>query len=310
MRCIKYFLLAFLLVSSSVFAQSNEGIFGSTKKNPFIFTGTIYYLPQGADRLPDFSKLKPVGKIYTPTLNVPVRDFSEGFPGVTNRFEWFAILYQGKFYMPKSGNYTFSLLSDDGSKLIIDGKVVIDNDGIHPPTERIGSVYLKKGIHKIKVPYFQGPRMQVALILSIVKNNKKQVFDIRKYSLVNLEEKQCKIDLTMSSAILFDFNKYNLKPESKIALDQIVEYLKSITYQKIIVEGHTDNIGSYSYNLELSRKRADSVANYLIKKGVSSKSINIVGYGESRPKYPNDTEEHRAKNRRVEIEIIKPCENK
>jgi len=309
MRFLKHFLLVFVLVlaPSFLFAQSNEGIFGSTKKNPFIFTGTIYYLPQGADRLPDFSKLKPVGKIYTPILNVPVRKFYEGFPGVTNRFEWFAILYKGKFYIPKGGNYTFSLLSDDGSKLIIDGKVVIDNGGIHPPQEKVGSVYLKKGIHDIEVPYFQGPRDQVALVLSIIKNDKKQVFDIRKYSLVNIEEKECKVNLTMSSAILFDFNKYDLKPESKIALDQIVEYLKSITYQKIIVEGHTDNVGSYSYNLELSRKRAASVANYLIKKGVSSKIIKIVGYGESRPKYPNDTEEHRAKNRRVEIEIIKPC---
>lgn len=286
------------------------GVFGSTKKNPFIFEGTIYYLPSGTDRLPDFSILKPIGKIYTPTLNVPTRDFSEGFPGVTDRFEWFAILYKGKIYIPKSGNYTFSLLSDDGSKLIIDNKVIIDNDGVHPPTEKIGTVYLKKGIHEIEVPYFQGPRTQVALVLSIIKNGKKEVFDIRKYSLIKMKEKECKTNLNISSAILFDFNKYNLKPQAKVALEQVVEYLKTIPYKKVIVEGHTDNRGSKSYNLQLSIKRATSVATYLISKGLSPQIVNIVGYGESKPKYPNDTEEHRAMNRRVEIKIIKPCEKK
>ena len=78
----------------------------------------------------------------------------------------------------------------------------------------------------------------------------------------------------------------------------------------MIVEGHTDSIGSQSYNLKLSRKRAASVARYLIEKGIPAAKIRTVGYGESRPLYPNDTEEHRSKNRRVEIKVKKPCPEK
>jgi len=287
-----------------------KGIFGSTKKNPFILVGTIYYLPEGTSRLPDFSKLKPVGKIYTSVLNITPRSFSQGFPGVTNRFEWFAIRYKGKIYISKDGNYTFSLLSDDGAKLIIDGKVIIDNDGVHPPYEKTGSVYLKRGIHEIEIPYFQGPRWQVALVLSIIKNNEKEIFDIRKFAPVKMEEKGCMVNLTMTSAVLFDFDKYNLKPEAREVLNSVVDFLKTYNYKKIIVEGHTDSIGSQNYNLKLSRKRASSVADYLIKNGLPAEKIKIVGYGESRPKYPNDTEEHRAKNRRVEIKVVKPCKEK
>jgi len=290
-----------------VFAQEipENGVFGSIKKNPFILEGDIYYLPERTRRLPDFSKLKPVGKIYTSSLNITPRRFSQGFPGVVDRFEWFAIRYKGKIYIPQDEHYTFALLSDDGSKLIIDGKVIIDNDGLHPPREKIGRVYLKKGIHEIEIPYFQGPRWEVALVLSVIQDNKKEIFDIRKFAPVKMEEKGCIINLTMTSAVLFDFNKYNLKPEAKDVLDQVVDYLKSDKYQKVIVEGHTDSIGSQSYNLKLSRKRAASVADYLIDNGLPAEKIKVVGYGESKPKYPNDTEEHRAKNRRVEIKVDK-----
>lgn len=299
----------FAILPLLLFGQKppEKGIFGSTKKNPFILVGTIYYLPEGTNRLPDFSKLKPVGKIYTSVLNITPRSFSQGFPGVTNRFEWFAIRYKGKIYTPRDENYTFSLLSDDGSKLIIDGKVIIDNDGVHPPYEKTGSVYLKRGIHEIEISYFQGPRWQVALVLSVIWDNKKEIFDIRKFAPVKMEEKRCIVNLTMTSAVLFDFDKYNLKPEARDVLDQVVDFLKTYKYQRVIVEGHTDSIGSQSYNLRLSRKRAASVADYLINNGLPAEKIKIVGYGESKPKYPNDTEEHRAKNRRVEIKVVKPC---
>ncbi|WP_456341880.1 OmpA family protein [Thermovibrio sp.] len=71
-----------------------------------------------------------------------------------------------------------------------------------------------------------------------------------------------------------------------------------------MVEGHTDNTGSAEYNLKLSKKRAQAVANYLIAKGVPADRIEVVGYGESRPKYPNTTEE----KRKVEIKLIKRCQ--
>jgi len=285
--------------------QAQKGIFGTTKKNPFIFTGTIYYLPEGTDRLPDFSKLTPVGKIYTEVLNITPRSFDQGFPGVTDRFEWFAIDYKGKIYIPQNGTYTFSLLSDDGAKLIIDGKIVIDNDGVHPPWEKTGSIYLKKGIHEIEVPYFQGPRWEVALVLSVVKNGKKEIFDMKNFALVKMEETEKVTSLIMSSAILFDFDSFQLKSDAKTILDTVVDFLKDYSYSKIVVEGHTDDIGSENYNLKLSRKRAESVAKYFVKKGIPGGKIETIGYGESKPKYPNTSEENRRKNRRVEIKVIR-----
>jgi hypothetical protein len=91
----------------------------------------------------------------------------EGFPGVTTRFEWFAIDYTGRFWIDKPGRYTFTLASDDGSKLYIDDKQVIDNDGGHAIEEQTGHVKLNAGIHRIRVSYFQGPRFEVALILKV-----------------------------------------------------------------------------------------------------------------------------------------------
>jgi hypothetical protein len=141
--------------------------FGVTVVDPFGLRGDIYLLRPETDWLPKFEKLKPVGSIYTSALNMPARSFLEGFPGVTDRFEWFAIDYSGYFYVDNPGPYRFALTSDDGSKLYIDDNRVIDNDGIHASHPEFGSITLKGGIHHIRISYFQGPRDSVALILAV-----------------------------------------------------------------------------------------------------------------------------------------------
>jgi hypothetical protein len=141
--------------------------FGTTVVANSGFRGEIYFIPPGSRKLPNFSKLKPVGAIYTPYLCVPPRRFNTGFPGVTDRFEWFAIDYTGRFWISEPGTYRFALASDDGSILYIDGKRVIENDGVHPPIEKAGQVRLKTGAHAIRVSYFQGPRAWLALVLRV-----------------------------------------------------------------------------------------------------------------------------------------------
>ncbi len=141
--------------------------FGTTVDSNSGFRGTIYYLEAGARKLPDFSTLDPVGTIYTKYLCVPPRAFDEGFPGVTDRFEWFAIDYWGRFWIANPGRYRFALQSDDGSILYVDGKKVILNDHQHPPMEKFGKVTLKTGPHDIRVSYYQGPRFHVALVLRV-----------------------------------------------------------------------------------------------------------------------------------------------
>ncbi len=147
--------------------NSPETPFGSPSKNPHALMGTIYPLPEGTTRLPNFSNLTPLGTLYTGSLNVSPRKFTEGFPGITHRFEWFGIVYEGRFLVERGGNHTFRLHSDDGSRLWIDGKLHIDNDGVHPPQSKSASVLLTPGEHTLWVEYFQGPREMIALSLHV-----------------------------------------------------------------------------------------------------------------------------------------------
>jgi len=143
----------------------NNDVFGSTTASSAVLKGDIYYLPEGTESLPDFSSLTPVGSIYTNTLDIPQRSFTDGFPGITDRFEWFAIKYTGTFDINKEGEYAFRLVSDDGSRLIIDNNKIIDNDGQHSVSSASGKAYLTRGSHSIEVDYFQGPRYDIALQL-------------------------------------------------------------------------------------------------------------------------------------------------
>ncbi|MDX2055046.1 MAG: PA14 domain-containing protein [Polyangiaceae bacterium] len=93
--------------------------------------------------------------MYTNVLNIPERVMTGGFPGVTTRNEWFAIDYVGRFTVKRPGAYSFRLHSDDGSILWIDGQLVIDNDGAHPPQSKTAKVNLDAGSHKLRVLYFQ-----------------------------------------------------------------------------------------------------------------------------------------------------------
>jgi hypothetical protein len=143
--------------------------FGITVVIPSALQGRIYNLRHNTKKLPDFRKMKPVGTIYTTSLNIPPQDFRDGFPGVTKRFEWFAIDYQGRFWIDKPGDYGFALTADDGANLYIDGELIVDNDGQHVARERVGAATLSRGVHEIRVSYFQGPRFHVALVLKMAR---------------------------------------------------------------------------------------------------------------------------------------------
>ena len=173
MRAIRWTLPWLLLGLSSAQSSAQQdppiASFGTTVVSSAGLHGEVYHIPVRTARIPKFDKLKSRGSIYIDSLNIPARSFSEGFPGVTKRFEWFAIDYTGRFWIEKPGPYGFSLTSDDGSKLYIDGRVVIDNDGVHPPTEKTETVTLKGGIHLIRVSYFQGPRYNIALVLRVAE---------------------------------------------------------------------------------------------------------------------------------------------
>lgn len=112
------------------------------------------------------------------------------------------------------------------------------------------------------------------------------------------------INMTFNSGLLFKINSSELNDAAKTELDKVAAVFVKYPESNILVEGHTDNTGTDAYNMGLSEKRARSVSAFLQTKGVSSNRLNIKWYGETQPKYPNDSDEHRTLNRRVEIGVM------
>jgi hypothetical protein len=104
--------------------------------------------------------------------------------------------------------------------------------------------------------------------------------------------------------ILFDFDKWDIKPESYAIIDEIVDQMLSRPKLRLEIQGHTDNIGTIEYNQRLSERRAKAVYDALVERGVDPKRLRWRGFGMSQPVAPNDTEEGRAKNRRTQFVIL------
>ena len=105
------------------------------------------------------------------------------------------------------------------------------------------------------------------------------------------------------SNILFETNSENLLPIAHTSLNKLVSFLKKNTHLNVLITGHTDNVGNEKSNLELSKKRAQSVANFLILKGVIPTRITTIGKGESQPISENNTPFGKSQNRRVEFQL-------
>ena len=110
--------------------------------------------------------------------------------------------------------------------------------------------------------------------------------------------------VTYAADAFFDFDKAVLKPEGKAKLDDLVGKVKDINLEVIIAVGHTDSVGTDTYNQKLSVRRAEAVKAYLVSKGIEKNRVYTEGKGEKQPVADNKTSEGRAKNRRVEIEVV------
>jgi len=140
------------------------------------------------------------------------------------------------------------------------------------------------------------------LDLSEQKEHKEITVDIQLISIKSLRESETAIKL---NNIYFDFDSYGLKPESYSELDRVYRFLISNPEIKVEISAHTDSRGGDEYNLDLSQKRAQSVVDYLVTKGIFAERLAAKGYGESMPVADNETEGGRALNRRVEMKIGK-----
>jgi outer membrane protein OmpA-like peptidoglycan-associated protein len=138
--------------------------------------------------------------------------------------------------------------------------------------------------------------------LKNIKNNITIQKDIVLVSVKDMQQKGAKVRI---NNIFFDLDKSVLKDESIPELNRLLIFIDKLKSFKIVIEGHTDDTGNKSHNQKLSEERAKSVANFLINKGVDPKRIITEGYGDSRPALPNNSEENKALNRRVEIRLQK-----
>lgn len=111
------------------------------------------------------------------------------------------------------------------------------------------------------------------------------------------------IAIRFDSGLLFDFDSAKLRPEAKENLEQLAEIMGEDDNTELLIVGHTDSIGDEDYNYDLSERRADSAADYIISQGIGANRVDTEGRGETEPIGDNDTEAGRQKNRRVEVAI-------
>jgi OOP family OmpA-OmpF porin len=121
---------------------------------------------------------------------------------------------------------------------------------------------------------------------------------------LQVDERGC-WDAVILADVLFDFDKYNLKPEGIIALGQVVDYLNRYPHMDLHISGHTDNFGTMEYNIKLSKRRAQTGLDFLVKKGINPKRLSISWHSFSIPVATNDNPAGRALNRRLEFKFKK-----
>lgn len=112
------------------------------------------------------------------------------------------------------------------------------------------------------------------------------------------------INITFESGLMFKINSADISDSYKSDLGSAAEVFTKYPETNIVIEGHTDDTGSDEYNMTLSEKRAKAVQAFLATKGVDNARMTVKWYGETQPKYPNDSETNRQKNRRVELAVV------
>jgi outer membrane protein OmpA-like peptidoglycan-associated protein/Tol biopolymer transport system component len=145
-------------------------------------------------------------------------------------------------------------------------------------------------------------------------NKEMYLFKSLTFNYIGNENKDVEIDIYLEQVIqgskitlnniFFDFAKWTLQDKSKTELNRLLDFLQKNPTLKVEIGGHTDNVGNPKFNLELSDKRAAEVVKYLKDNGLDTKRISSKGYGETQPVEKNDTEENKARNRRIEFKIL------
>ena len=206
--------------------------------------------------------------------------------------------------------------SDDGSRLWIDGKQVIDYDGVHGFSAKTAPVQLTAGPHDLRLWYFQGPPTEIGLVLKVKLPGAAafKIFNLADFAgpmaealkTLKAEATPDGIRVRLDAALLFDTAKWDLKPKAQQAIKNLSQVIAAYPGALIRVVGFTDSVGGDDYNLDLSRSRATSVKDALVALDPpAGVTFETEGLGKAKPVASNDTPAGRALNRRVEV-FIKP----
>jgi outer membrane protein OmpA-like peptidoglycan-associated protein len=228
--------------------------------------------------------------------------FASDRPGGLGRLDIYQFLVPEKF-MPKPVTYVAGILSDIKTGLPLKARVrVVELSS--------GKVVFTDSVSDFFIPLQAGGNyalfatakgyMPRSLNFQPTATDLGNPFSVRA-ELTPIDAKQ----VFVLNNIFFDTDKFDLKPESKEELAIVVDLMKTNAGMVIEISGHTDNQGAADYNLKLSESRAKSVVSYLVAAGVPAARLKFKGYGDSKPSAANDTEEGRAKNRRIELVILK-----
>jgi len=181
----------------------------------------------------------------------------------------------------------------ENNSVVVDVMQVLDGKLAYHKKE-----ILSNGKGKISIPDGEG----VQIIASDATHMPEKVFINEESRDISIQlQEMVKEQVIKMDAIVFELNKYYLKKESIPILEQVVRVMKSQSDLKLEIKGHTDSTGGSEYNKKLSRKRADSVAEFLVKNGISPERVTSEGYGSDFPVADNSSESGRSKNRRTEF---------
>lgn len=263
-----------------------------------IFKGTVYSISRENIKKGYGDHVysgKVLGKVEFEDLKIPYTDvYHKPFPGVDKKSH-FGIVFENEIEILESGCYELVLKSDDGSKLWLDSTLLVDNDYPHGMRIKKDTTFLESRLYDMKLWYYNAYVSGYGLELYINFLNRGECPSEKK------GRKSWIIE-----GVSFETNSYTLTNEGKTKIDSLCSEISEAGIVEIVIEGHTDNIGSESYNKQLSLQRANAVKAEIHKYlDVPNAIIRTAGYGSTKPIDSNNNPEGRYRNRRVEITILR-----
>lgn len=276
------------ILISCLFSLLNYGQNLDPKFAPF--EGEVYRVPKKWRTKgygPYLEKSEPFQKVKWNKLDTKDQFTDTPFRDINFDIKSFGVVLHSTMKIDQDGCYAFNLISDDGSRFWINDDLIINHDGDHGMSLKTDTVYIPKGMHKIKLWYYQAYPTNYGFIFE------------GKY--IGQCPPPIAVGNFLESKIIFEHDEYKVK--DSVAFISALQTISFNNVDSIHVLGFTNSLGSASYNQQLSQKRADSIASLLKSAGIQA-PILAKGMGEVNEKILDNSIEKNKSNRRVNIKIF------